>query len=76
MCIVLIGLNVLDTASIDEVYEEGERTIAEGRAILADIDTSSSAGDFTMKDETAHLKRGADISVQALDEQTFIDQDL
>jgi hypothetical protein len=65
---------MLGTASIDAIYEEGERTIAEGRAILADICTSSSAGDITMRDETAHLKRAADISVEA--EDPFIDQDL
>ena len=47
-----------NTSFIDQAYQEVQRTIDEGNAVLSDV-SAAATRDSMMDDETAHKKRGA-----------------
>jgi hypothetical protein len=59
-------------AAFDEVYKESKKCINEGVAVLREI---AGSGDTIMGNETFHLKRSADCTVEELDNDEF-DSDL
>jgi hypothetical protein len=54
-------------AVIDTIYEESQMAIEEGRDMLNQM-IGDNGGDALMGDETAHLKRQSDVTVENLND--------
>ena len=68
-----------DCKALNEAYEEGVRTIKEGQALVDAISRKEAAAktnDIIMNDETAHLKRPAEITIEALADDLYDDDGL
>jgi hypothetical protein len=59
-------------AAFDEAYQESQKCIGEGVAVLRE---TAGSGDTILGDKTFHLKRSADRTVEELDNDEF-DSDL